>query len=52
MQNSPHVGYADFHEILCVDHLYSSENRHNMCWVGNVLFSYDLYDQISSHLTS
>jgi hypothetical protein len=45
------VGYADFHEMLCVDYLYSSENGHNMCWVGNVLFSHDLYDQLSSHLT-
>jgi hypothetical protein len=37
---------------LCVLISYGSENGHKMCWVGNVLFFYDLYDHISSHLTS
>jgi hypothetical protein len=51
MQSSPRVGYADFHEMLCVDQS-CSENGHKMCWVGTALFFHDLYGHISSHLTS
>ena len=36
---------------LCVLISYGSENVHKMYWVGNILFFYDLYYQISSNLT-
>ena len=36
---------------FCVLISFGSENVHKMCWVGNILLLYDLYYQISSHLT-